>query len=169
MSKTKKSKKMEKVKISGGLLVALGVLLLDQISKVFIVWWLGSAPGNIVRVTGFFNLRLAYNRGISFSMMTSDHHLAQVLILVMVAVIVGGLVYWLRRESNPHTRVALWMIIGGAIGNVIDRVRIGAVIDFLDFHLYDRHWPTFNVADSAIFIGAAIIVYWSMKEHARKK
>ena len=72
------------------------------------------------------------------------------------------LFYWLKNEKDKVTQVALGLIMGGALGNVIDRVIYGAVFDFLDFHIGDTHWPAFNVADSCICIGAVIIVLQSI-------
>jgi len=74
------------------------------------------------------------------------------------AVIVGMLIVWLRRASSPLLGLAIGLIIGGAVGNVIDRLRLGAVVDFLDFHMGSVHWPAFNLADSAICIGIAVML-----------
>ena len=72
--------------------------------------------------------------------------------------IVAGLVYWLRRVTSPLLAVAIGLIIGGAVGNVVDRIRLGAVVDFLDFHIGSWHWPAFNLADSAICVGVAAML-----------
>ena len=74
------------------------------------------------------------------------------------AIIVAGLIYWLSRVSNPLLAVAIGLIIGGAVGNVVDRIRHGAVVDFLDFHIGYWHWPAFNFADSAICLGVATML-----------
>ena len=81
---------------------------------------------------------------------------------VLALGIVMLLLNWLRREDNPLIQTALGFIIGGAIGNVIDRIRLGAVFDFLDFHIAGQHWPAFNAADSFICIGAVIIIVHSI-------
>ncbi|MBC7136816.1 MAG: signal peptidase II, partial [Oceanibaculum nanhaiense] len=81
-------------------------------------------------------------------------------ILSLVAIIIAaGLFVWLRRARNPLLAVALGLVIGGALGNVIDRVRFGAVVDFLDFHISGYHWPAFNIADAAISLGVVMILY----------
>jgi signal peptidase II len=74
------------------------------------------------------------------------------------ALIVAGLVYWLRRVTSALLAVAIGLIIGGAVGNVVDRIRLGAVVDFLDFHIGSWHWPAFNLADSAICVGVAAML-----------
>ena len=86
--------------------------------------------------------------------------------------VVGFLLYWLKREQNLLVQISLGLVIGGAIGNVLDRVRIGAVFDFLDFHLGDSHWPAFNAADSFICIGAMMIIVhglWFNEQSAEEK
>lgn len=82
--------------------------------------------------------------------------------------IVAFLLFWLKNETNRWGQAALGMIIGGAIGNVIDRVRLGAVFDFLDFHIGENHWPAFNVADSFICIGATILILQGIMCHFSK-
>jgi signal peptidase II len=84
------------------------------------------------------------------------------LLSLLAVAIVGGLVFWLRRADRPLLAVALGLVIGGALGNVIDRLRLGAVADFLDFHLAGYHWPAFNLADSAITVGVIALVVPSL-------
>lgn len=140
-----------------GLLVALLVAILDQLSKIFVFGFLSSVGHNLY-VTSFFNLVSAWNTGVSFSMF-NDLGNAGVYILsgfsLMVAMM---LIYWLKNEKSRFMQISLGMVIGGAIGNVIDRVRLGAVYDFLDVHAFGYHWPAFNVADSFICIGAFLIL-----------
>jgi signal peptidase II len=140
-----------------GLAVAAIVMVLDQISK----WWIITAvmqPPRVIEVTSFFNLVMAWNRGVSFSLFTHD---AEFMPYVLVAVALGIVVFllsWLRRADRAFLAFAIGMVIGGALGNVIDRLRFGAVADFLDFHVLGYHWPAFNVADTAISVGVALIV-----------
>lgn len=140
-----------------GLGLAGLVVLLDQISK----WWIVSDvmnPPQTIEVTPFFNIVLTHNRGVSFGLFAAGSPMEK---WVLVAVAIGislFLLRWLWKEQLFLSALALGLIVGGAVGNVIDRVRIGAVIDFLDFHAYGTHWPAFNVADTAIFIGAALLI-----------
>ncbi|MEK0084225.1 signal peptidase II [Benzoatithermus flavus] len=140
-----------------GLLLALGVLVLDQATKWLAIEGLADRPP--LAVAPFFNLVLVWNRGVSFGMLAGSGAWA----LTLVAAAIGAfLVVWLYRESRSVTRAALWLVLAGAVGNVIDRVRFGAVVDFLDFHAFGYHWPAFNVADSAIVIGAGLILLDSL-------
>ena len=137
-----------------GLILALAVIILDQLTKQLILTQL-VAP---IAVTGFFNLVLVWNRGISFGMLgrLGDHG---PWLLVGFALIVGiVLLLLLAREQRWLSRLAFGLVLGGAVGNAVDRLRFGAVIDFLDVHALGYHWPAFNVADSAIVVGAGLLV-----------
>jgi signal peptidase II len=140
-----------------GLLVAVGILVADQISKVFFLDLMQQNPGGII-VTPFFNLVMVWNTGVSFGLFSEDSaSRSWTLIAVSFAVMIW-LGWWLWRAHSALVAVALGMIIGGAIGNVIDRYRFGAVFDFLDFHAFGWHWPAFNVADSGIVIGVLLLL-----------
>lgn len=139
----------------GPLLFAV-ILIVDLVTKE---WALATFDGlGRVRVTSFFNFVLVWNPGISFGMFQSDGDLGRWLLIGLALVIATILVFWLRREQRLWPRLAIWLILAGALGNVIDRIRFGAVVDFLDFHAFGYHWPAFNVADSAIVVGAVILV-----------
>ena len=114
-------------------------------------------------------LILIWNTGVSFSMF-DDHGRAGIYALSLVALaIVAFLLRWLASEKSRLVQAALGLVIGGALGNVIDRLRMGAVFDFLDFHIGVHHWPAFNLADSFICIGAGIIVVHGMVTAYQKK
>lgn len=133
------------------------VIVADQASK----WWmmdLLSTPPHWIDVTPFFNLVVAWNRGVSFGLFNSDGTWNAVILSGVALVIVVALLIWLNRCTEKPTILAIGLVVGGAIGNVIDRARFGAVFDFLDVHVGGWHWPAFNVADSAITIGAVILV-----------
>jgi signal peptidase II len=146
--------------IKRGLLVAILALVLDQVTKAWVLGFFAAIPpGQQLRpVTGFFNLVLVWNRGVSFGLFNNDAASNAIAFSVLAAAIVVTLVWWLSRVHNLFLALAIGLVIGGAIGNVIDRLRFGAVVDFLDFHAAGWHWPAFNVADSAICIGVAVIV-----------
>ena len=137
--------------------IATLVIVLDQLSK----WWITAYvmnPPETIEVTSFFNLVLAHNRGVSFGMLPAGSDVGKWGLIILALAISGFLVRWLYKSQDLINIIALGMIIGGAMGNVIDRVLIGAVVDFLDFHAFGSHWPAFNVADMAITTGAAILV-----------
>ena len=138
------------------LLVALVVLALDQATKLFMRLVLGDELP--IEVTGFFNLVLAYNRGVSFSLLWIEGPGGQYLLAALALAIVAALVWWVRREPRLFNAVTAGMIVGGALGNILDRLYLGAVVDFLDFHAFGWHWPAFNVADSGIVIGALLLI-----------
>lgn len=140
-----------------GLLVAGLVIVLDQLSKIMVFEYLSkSAP--VVEVCSFFNLVSAWNTGVSFSMFNDLGGSGVYILSLFSLFVVGFLIYWLSKECGKYMRISLGFVIGGALGNVIDRLRLGAVYDFLDVHIGIHHWPAFNVADSFICIGAVLIV-----------
>lgn len=143
-----------------GLCVAIVVILVDQLSKYFVYRVMLADIEGIV-VAPFFNIIKAWNTGISFSMFNNSGSLGVFLLSAASLIIVAFLVNWLRKEKTRYTQIAIGFIIGGAIGNVIDRITLGAVFDFLDAHAFGYHWPTFNVADSFICIGAFMIIFHS--------
>ncbi len=144
-----------------GLMIALAGIIVDQASK----WWIFldiMRPPQSIPVTPFFNLVLTWNTGISFGIFNNSGSFNSWFLSLLAIAIVVFLVFWLRKADNRWLAAGLGLIIGGALGNVIDRAVHGAVVDFLDFHLSGYHWPAFNGADSFIFIGAAIIILDSL-------
>jgi signal peptidase II len=143
------------------------IALVDQGSKRWILGLL--EPGQVLEVTGFFNLVLAYNRGAAFSFLAEaagwQRH---AFIAIAVAAIV--LILWLlvRHSSQLAFCAGLSLILGGAIGNVWDRLVLGHVVDFLDFHAAGPHWPAFNAADSAITVGAVILILDGFRNQSGK-
>ena len=145
--------------LARGLATAVVVVVLDQLTKAAVLASLsGGAVSERATITSFFNLALTYNSGISFGLFNGSSGVNAFVFSVLAAAIVGVLVYWLSRASSPLLAVAIGLIIGGAVGNVLDRIRLGAVVDFLDFHVGGLHWPAFNLADSAICIGVAAML-----------
>ncbi len=137
--------------------IAALVLLLDQLSKVTVLKLF--YYGESLFVTPFFNLVLVYNKGAAFSFL-ADGAGWQRYFFTIVGIVAAVFIIFLIRK-HPDQKLfcgALALILGGAIGNVIDRLVYGHVIDFLDFHLTDWHWPAFNIADSAIVVGAVLFV-----------
>ena len=144
--------------------LSLAIIIADQISKTLMVNWLDLYER--VAVLPFFNLTLAHNTGAAFSFLAGAGGFFVALAVVISAV----LVIWMKRlaASARLEAVSLALIIGGAIGNVIDRLIYGYVIDFLDVYVGSYHWPAFNIADSAICIGAVLLIIDSFRKPAAK-
>ena len=148
-----------------GLIVAIVVLIIDQLTK----WWILDQvmqPPRVIEVTPFFNLVMAWNRGVSFGMFAYVADIIPYVLSLLALAVVFLLVRWLLKVDRVWPAAALGMVIGGAIGNVIDRLRFGAVADFLDFHAGGYHWPAFNVADSGIVVGVALLLIDGLRGHA---
>ncbi len=143
------------------LLLAVCVLLFDQATKH---WALGAlfAPSQQIKLLPFFWLTPVWNSGVSFGLFADQVMLVKGLVPVLAVVVIAWL-YWQLAALSALQRLAAGLISGGAAGNVIDRLRFGKVIDFLDFHLFGYHWPAFNIADSAIFIGVVLWLYGIMR------
>jgi signal peptidase II len=144
--------------------IALSVLTLaiDQLSKQLILAYLQKSGPVVQVIDEFFRLVIVWNRGVSFGMLGGDRSLpAWALSAVAIAVCIG-LFIWLRRVGSKFTGWGIGLVMGGAIGNVIDRARWGAVFDFADFYVGQWHWPAFNIADSAIVVGVAFLLLDSL-------
>ncbi len=146
-----------------GLPFTLGVICLDQATKYWVQTLFGAE--GITRhmdVTSFFMLVLAWNRGVSFSFLNGEGPWMAWVLTALALAVSGVLVAWMARARNRWAALGMGLIAGGALGNAIDRIRFGAVTDFLYFHLGDWYFPAFNVADSAITVGAAVIMIESL-------
>jgi signal peptidase II len=144
------------------LALSAAVLIADQATKWLVLWTF--TVHTSVPVTSFFNLVLVFNPGAAFSFLASASGWQREFFIAVAVVASVWVTYLLRRHAS-ETRFALGLslILGGAIGNLIDRVVLGAVVDFLDFHLFGYHWPAFNIADSGITVGAALLVWDSLR------
>jgi signal peptidase II len=146
-----------------GVLAAATTLVLDQASKYWLVWVFDIAHRGTVKLTPFFDLVLAWNQGISFGWFQNDGPTAQIVLMAIKVVAVVVLAVWMARSRTFLATVALGLIIGGAIGNGIDRLAYGAVVDFALFHVRigdnTFNWYVFNVADVAIVAGVAALLY----------
>jgi signal peptidase II len=146
-----------------GIIAAVTVLTLDQASKLWLLFVFDIAHRGAVRLTPFLDLVLAWNVGISFGWFQNDSPLTQILLMVIKAVAVIVLAVWMARSRTAMATIALGLIIGGAVGNAIDRFAYGAVVDFALFHLQIAgktfNWYVFNLADVAIVAGVAALLY----------
>ena len=142
-----------------GLYSSAFIVLFDQITKWFVLDGMGDVH-KTVPVTSFLNIVLVWNKGVTFGLLNhSSQKIVPYLLMAVAVVILVLLGRWLFRTTSAAVAVALGGIMGGAIGNnLIDRVRYGAVVDFLDFHYAGHHWYAFNVADAAIVTGVALLL-----------
>jgi signal peptidase II len=150
-------------RIRPGVIAALAALALDQTSKIWLLRVYDIAHRGAVKLTPFFDLVLAWNVGISFGWFQSEDQFAQIALMVIKAVAVIALGIWMARSHTRLATIALGLIIGGAIGNAIDRLAYGAVVDFALFHVEIAgktfNWYVFNLADVAIVAGVAALLY----------
>ncbi len=146
-----------------GVIAALAVLILDQASKFWLLKVFDIAHRGAVKVTPFFDLVLAWNTGISYGWFQNESATGQAILLAVKAVAVIVLAVWMARSRSRLATIALGLIIGGAIGNAIDRFAYGAVVDFALFHVQigakTFNWYVFNLADVAIVAGVAALLY----------
>ena len=152
--------------IAPWLVVAAIVIAFDQATKITIERLFEF--GDSTPITSFFNLVLTYNKGAAFSFLSAASGWQGTLFMV-VGIAASAFIVWLltRHGKQKLFSTALALILGGALGNVIDRLAYGHVIDFLDFHLGGWHWPAFNVADSAIVCGAALLIVDELRRMRR--
>ncbi|BBO02859.1 MULTISPECIES: signal peptidase II [Bradyrhizobium] len=149
--------------LRAGILAALVTLVADQASKLWLLNGFDLARRGVVKVTPFFDLVLAWNIGISFGWLQNDSQAAQLALMAVKAIAVVALAIWMARSHTRLATVALGLIIGGAIGNGIDRLAYGAVVDFALLHIEiggnTYNWYVFNLADVAIVAGVAGLLY----------
>jgi len=151
-------------------LIILVTIALDQLSKYWIKGLLLTDGVKQVTLTPFLNLTPVWNHGISFGLMQASTTWHTILLIAATLGITALLTSWLAKATTRPSIWGLALTIGGAIGNIIDRILLGAVFDFVDVHVYGYHWPAFNVADSAICVGLAILLFeTTFKEKTGKK
>lgn len=162
-----------------GVLVIVTLFMADQLSKWGIVeglfsedttpffQWLGDISQERLgfishEILPFFNLVMVWNDGISFGMLGSDSPMSAYLLSMFALLIVSGFLVWYTLTSSRLIEIASLLVVAGALGNIWDRIRFGAVIDFLDFHAFGWHYPAFNVADSCIVIGIMLFLFHTL-------
>ncbi len=149
-----------------GLPIAAALCAADQLSKWFILNRLELDDVGQIEIftAGPFGLDLTmvWNRGVTFGMLTGESSWHQVALSVLALGVAAFLLRWMARAENRLTAVALGAVVGGAVGNVIDRLRFGAVVDFVDMHGWGWHWYVFNLADAAIVLGVSALVIDSL-------
>ncbi|MEZ5918849.1 MAG: signal peptidase II [Alphaproteobacteria bacterium] len=172
----------QKTKRIFALSAVLDIVIADQLSKWAVteymirplhggtpvnLWdWITAAPPRLAYAQSelfpFFNIVMVWNKGVSFGLFNHDTDYGPLLLTALSLVISAIFLVWLFRTNSAVQLSGIGLVIGGAIGNVIDRLRFGAVIDFLDFHVAGWHWPAFNLADSSIVIGIFILILYAI-------
>ena len=140
-------------------LLALAIVFLDQLSKYWILYVFSLPEIGSVRVLPFFNLTMVWNKGISLGLFQANDDTGRYILIAGTSLITLFLVHWFLKERDRILLLGLAMIIGGSIGNIVDRVRFGAVADFLHFHMFDYSFYVFNVADAAITVGVGFLLW----------
>ncbi|MBL8497584.1 lipoprotein signal peptidase [Nitrosomonas sp. JL21] len=155
------------MKLSICLIMALIILALDLATK----YWVESTLqfGQMIPITSFFNIVLTYNPGAAFSFLSDQPGWQRWFLSIVAGSAALVIVYMLNKYRQEKLFcLSLSFILGGALGNLYDRITLGHVVDFLDFYIGENHWPAFNIADSAIFIGAALMIYDSIRNKEEK-
>jgi len=151
------------------LLVSTVSLVLDQLSKAYIDRTFNLYQSLVV-IENFFNITYVRNQGAAFGIF-SDSSL-RIPFFISIAVVASVIILWIIHRLNDEQKLfgfGLSLIFSGAIGNLIDRIRFGEVIDFIDVHWYQHHWPAFNVADSAISVGVALLLLDMWRDETKKR
>ncbi|WP_414639511.1 signal peptidase II [Allosphingosinicella sp.] len=152
------------------LIIAAIVFAADQLTKWVVISVLGLQQKLVIDLLPFFDLRWVENRGVSMGFLTADSDTGRWLLVAMTAAISIGVFFWLWRERNKGDAVALSLVLGGALGNIVDRVRYGYVADFADLHFGDwRPFLIFNVADAAITIGVLLLLVRALLTREKKE
>jgi signal peptidase II len=145
-----------------GLGIAAVVLLVDQAHKAWMLYVYDIGAKGVVRLTPFFDLVLVWNQGVSYGLLTQRSELGRWALILFAFAAAIGLAIWLARTTSLLAAAGIGVIIGGAIGNAIDRVLYGAVADFFSFHAFGYEWYVFNIADTAIVAGVVGLLYESL-------
>ncbi|MBE9503646.1 MAG: signal peptidase II [Proteobacteria bacterium] len=148
------------------LIITSLIVISDQVAKIFVDRTMHLYQ-SIEVLENFFHITYIRNKGAAFGMLSgADSSLRVPFFLVMSTLAIGVIVYIIHKDEGKRDLfpITMALILGGAIGNMIDRLRLGEVIDFLDVHWYQHHWPAFNIADSAITVGAGLLILYMFKE-----
>ena len=151
-----------------GLTAAVVTLAADQASKWLVLRGLRLGSGDVLTVTPFFDLVLAMNRGISYGLLPQDSEFGRWILVMVNLAAAGFFVFWLRRVHSRLLAVTLGLLVGGALGNAIDRAAYGAVVDFISLHALGWRWYVFNIADAAIVAGVIGLLYDALSGRATK-
>ena len=146
-----------------GLSIAVVACLIDQFHKHVMLFWVDMPNRPPIEVTDFFNFVMVWNPGVSFGLFPANSPAGMWFLIAVAAGICAVMLVWLWKKPDRLVLTGIGLVIGGAVGNVIDRLRLGAVADFFDFHVAGWHYPAFNLADSWIFIGVMLLLWDSFR------
>ena len=150
-------------------LCSLGVFALDQATKIYVYTQIPLGEPKII-IKGFFNIAYVTNKGGAFGLFSSSPDFIRFILFLLFPLVCLVFIFMMLREANNRFQVlALAFILGGAFGNYADRLRLGYVVDFIDWHVKAWHWPTFNLADSFIIVGVLILAFFLFKEWQQEK
>ena len=144
-----------------GAIIAVAAFIADQLSKNLLLYGLdfrSLGPAAHIAVLPFFDLVMVWNRGVSYGLFPAGSFAGAILLIMLSLVAVAALSWWLAKTERPILGLALGLVIGGALGNVIDRTIYGAVADFFHFYAFGHDWYVFNVADAAITVGVIVLL-----------
>ncbi|OUW05127.1 MAG: signal peptidase II [Betaproteobacteria bacterium TMED156] len=163
------SEKIHQILIRKLFFFSLFIIFFDQLTKFLVLHNLDVFEQ--IKVTSFLNIVLVFNTGAAFSIFSDGYHWQRYMLITVSLIVILFLVHLLIKtpKENRLNEFAIYLIIAGAIGNLIDRIRIGMVTDFIDFHIGNYHWPAFNIADSAISIGAITLIFFEIKNYLSTK
>ncbi|HPF45673.1 MAG: signal peptidase II [Alphaproteobacteria bacterium] len=142
-----------------GGIFALCAFIIDRLSKWWFIDVFDLTAKGTVKILPIFDVVMVWNRGVSFGFLSAESDLGRWLLVVLNLIIVAILTYWLRSARKIIIAGAIGLVIGGAFGNIYDRVKFGAVADFFQFHWENWYFAVFNVADSFIFVGAVLLIF----------
>ena len=125
------------------------------------------APSPIIAIARFLDLVLVYNPGISYGIFSNGGEIQRIFLIVLSVIIIAYLIYWIRSSTSKFLSFGLCLIIGGALGNMVDRIIYGKVVDFISLHVFDYYWYVFNIADIAIVSGGLSVLMVSTKDSFR--
>jgi signal peptidase II len=149
--------------------IAAAIFFADQLSKWIVTYPLDLQQRQVIELVGFFDLRWVENRGVSMGFLTADSAIGRWLLVLLTAAISTGVTIWLWRERRRDDAIALSFVLGGALGNIVDRIRFGYVVDFADLHFGEwRPFLIFNVGDAAITIGVLLLLFRALLTRDRK-
>jgi signal peptidase II len=151
-----------------GFAIAMAALIADQATKLLVLRVLDLRPGEAMVITPFLDLVLTFNRGISYGLFPQEDEFGRWFLVALKLAAAALFAYWIARTSSRLVAAALGLLIGGALGNALDRASYGAVVDFISFHAFGWHWYVFNLADSTIVAGVVGLLYDALLGDATK-
>ena len=146
------------------LITSLSIFFIDFLSKYFLLNFFNLENKGKIFVTPFMDFVLVHNPGISFGLFGSGGEIQRAILIILSLLIIFYLIYWIRNSNSNLISYGICLIIGGALGNMVDRILYGKVIDFISLHVYDYYWYVFNIADISIVSGGIFILIYSAKD-----